>query len=126
MKRNFLLSLSVLAIIVIAISVYTIQRRSHQEAKNFNQSQHQDPSHNKFPSTRIAVIPIDGMSCMACVSSVKKGLKNFEGVTEVEVSLEGHNAKVRYQTAKVTPELLARKINQLGYKSGTPIVENQE
>lgn len=42
-------------------------------------------------------IPIEGMSCMSCVATVKKSLSGMEGVKEVNVSLKDKksNGKVR-------------------------------
>ena len=39
-------------------------------------------------------ILIEGMSCNKCVGHVKAALEDLDGVTSVEVSLEGKNAIV--------------------------------
>ena len=70
--------------------------------------------------TATATIPIEGMSCAACVARVKRTLKSIDGVRNVEVRLAQRDARVRYVKTKVTPERLAAAINKLGYKAGTP------
>ncbi|MBN8707764.1 MAG: hypothetical protein BGO12_19855 [Verrucomicrobia bacterium 61-8] len=66
------------------------------------------------------VIPVKGMSCVACVAKTKQSLRAVPGVAEVEVKLSPGSATVKYDGAKVTPEKLAGVINGLGYQAGTP------
>lgn len=70
--------------------------------------------------TESTVVPVEGMSCQACVARVKKTLKETAGVSEVRVSLEKHEAEIRYEPAKTSPEKLAKVIDEMGYKAGTP------
>jgi copper ion binding protein len=65
-------------------------------------------------------IPIEGMSCMSCAASVKKTLSAIDGVKNVTVSLEDKNARIKYDTQKVSPKELAEAINKLGYMAGEP------
>lgn len=69
------------------------------------------------------VVPIQGMSCGACVANVKRTLKSVEGVKEVEVSLENKQARIQFDAAKVKPEGLAAAIQKAGYKPGTPTTD---
>lgn len=66
-------------------------------------------------------IPVEGMTCNACVASIKKRLNSMEGLEEVEVSLEHRNATVFYEQGKITPQQVQNAINELGYKAGEPI-----
>lgn len=66
------------------------------------------------------VIPVEGMSCSACVARVKKTLKRTEGVSEAHVNLEKGEAEIRYEPAKISPGKLAKAIDDLGYKAGPP------
>lgn len=65
-------------------------------------------------------LPVEGMSCGACAARIKKTLKPMDGVAAVEVSLEQRNVRVRYAAGKLTPELLAKTISDLGYKASLP------
>ncbi len=71
-------------------------------------------------------IPIEGMTCAACVARVKKTLQSIEGVTEVTVSLAQRAARVSYLEAQVSPERVTAAINDLGYKAGAPTAERTQ
>jgi copper chaperone CopZ len=73
--------------------------------------------------TKTVVIPIEGMSCAACVARVKRTLTAIEGVVEVHVELAQRSARIRYIDGRVTPDRLTDAINKLGYKAGTPKAE---
>lgn len=77
------------------------------------------------PALSTLTIPVEGMSCGACVSNVKKTLKSLEGIAEVEVSLENREAKVTYADERVSPEQVRQAINALGYKAGKPEIKKQ-
>lgn len=68
-------------------------------------------------------IPIEGMTCGACVASVKKKLNSLEGLEEVEVSLEHRTATVFYEEGNITPQQVQDAINELGYKAGELVTE---
>lgn len=68
-------------------------------------------------------IPIEGMTCNACVASIKKKLNSIEELEEVEVSLEHRNATVFYEEGKISPQQIRDAINELGYKAGEPMTE---
>lgn len=70
--------------------------------------------------TKTVIIPIEGMVCASCTASVKRKLQSMDGVTEVEVSLERRETRVRYHEGKTSPERLVAAISDLGYKAGTP------
>jgi len=70
------------------------------------------------PGGEIVVVPIEGMSCSACVARVKSTLKEIDGVGDAHVSLEHRAAEIRYDPAKVSPTKLTQAINDLGYQAG--------
>jgi len=65
-------------------------------------------------------IPIEGMSCMSCVATVKKALSDLEGVSGVKVSLENKKTTLRYNPKKISPDTIQQAINKIGYKAGKP------
>ena len=67
------------------------------------------------------VIPVKGLSCMACVAKTKQALRAVPGVAEVEVKLSPGRAIVKYNPSQVTPEKLASVIKELGYEAGSPV-----
>jgi copper chaperone CopZ len=72
------------------------------------------------PNGKSVVIPIEGMSCMACVARVKKTLKDIDGVDRVTVSLQEKNTEIWYNPELVTVAQLQESINEMGYKAGEP------
>ena len=71
-------------------------------------------------------IPIEGMSCNACVASIKKELKSLDALESVEVSLQHRNATVFYEEGTITPQQIQAAINGIGYKAGEPVTEGNK
>lgn len=61
------------------------------------------------------VIPVKGMTCMGCVSSVKRVLGNISGVSQAEVSLEKAQATVSYDAGKTSLQAIKAAITDAGY-----------
>lgn len=57
-------------------------------------------------------ISIEGMSCEHCVAHVKNALEGIDGVSAVEVNLEGKYATVQ---TDVNDEILKEAIEEEGY-----------
>lgn len=89
-------------------------------ALRFRNNSNQTASAVTSVATESVVVPVEGMSCQACVARVKKTLKNTTGVSEVRVSLEKHEAEIRYEPANTSAEKLVKAIEEMGYKAGTP------
>lgn len=67
-----------------------------------------------------AVIPVEGMMCMACVSKVKRELGALDGVDSVKVHLEGKRASFTYDKGKTDIDAIRQAIHALGYDAGEP------
>ncbi len=61
------------------------------------------------------IIPVQGMTCMGCVSSVKRVLGGITGVAQAEVSLEKAQATVSYDAAKTSLPAIKAAITDAGY-----------
>ena len=73
------------------------------------------------PATqKTVVIPVQGMVCFACASTVKAALKSLAGVSRVEVSIEKRSAQVTYAPDTLSPDRLVTAISKAGYTPGTP------
>lgn len=66
------------------------------------------------------VIPVEGMSCVACVARVKKEVSAMPGVAAVNVDLLERNARISFDPKRVSSKELAAAIEKLGYKAGEP------
>ena len=71
-------------------------------------------------------VPVQGMSCVSCAATVKKGLTSLDGVSEAKVSLEKRSAEVRYDDKKTSPEKIRAKVEAMGFKSGPPETGNKK
>jgi len=63
------------------------------------------------------VMKISGMTCMGCVSSVRKVLSSIDGVQSAEVSLEDAQATVVYDPARTRPAQMKLAVEEAGYEA---------
>lgn len=66
------------------------------------------------------VLEVDGMTCNSCPITVKRALKNVDGVTDVTTKYEGKGvgwAKVTYDSAKAKVDDLTFATEEAGYPS---------
>lgn len=61
-------------------------------------------------------IPVAGMSCGGCVSSVQRALTRLEGVTSAEASLEPAQVRVDYDPTQRNFASLVSAIEDAGYE----------
>ncbi len=76
------------------------------------------PKASQDVDMKTVVMPVEGMSCSACVAQVKKALTSIDGVSDVHVNLVERNARVRFAPSKVSPDRLVAAVNGLGYRAG--------
>ena len=62
-----------------------------------------------------AVLNIKGMDCAACPITVKTVLKKQSGVEDVKVDAQRHTAEVKFDSARVSSEKLARIVTEAGF-----------
>jgi len=70
--------------------------------------------------TKTVMLDVDGMTCNTCPITVKRALKNVDGVTDVTTKYEGKGvgwAKVTYNPAKVKVDDLTFATEEAGYPS---------
>ncbi len=60
-------------------------------------------------------LDVEGMSCSHCVNAVTKAVTALEGVSEVNVDLEGKTVSVDYDADQVSPEGIKEAIEEEGY-----------
>lgn len=75
------------------------------------------PIAQDFAMTTV-VMPIEGMSCSACMAQVKKALTSIDGVSDVHVNLIERNARIRFASNKTSSDRLVAAVNALGYRAG--------
>ncbi len=75
-------------------------------------------------------LPIQGMTCAACVARVQKALENLDGVLHVNVNLATERAIVEYIPSQIGPREFKRFIKEAGYEvlqveQGEDLVEKE-
>ena len=61
------------------------------------------------------VLNVEGMSCQHCVKAVTSAVAALDGVSAVDVSLEGKTASVEYDESVVSLESIKDAIEEEGY-----------
>jgi copper chaperone len=61
------------------------------------------------------VLNVEGMSCSHCVNAVTKAVAALDGVSGVNVNLEGKTVTVDYNADQVSLESIKEAIEEEGY-----------
>src|SRR3990172_2479656 len=61
-------------------------------------------------------VPVAGVTCAACVTTIEKALRGLPGVREASVSLAGGKAAVRLDPGACTLPDIERAIEDVGYE----------
>ena len=104
---------------LIIVLAFTISSCAENDKKEPSKAQNANEQ-TKTAAVQKVQIPVDGMTCSACQSNVRRTIKNMEGVKDVEVSLKDRNALVTYVPTLVKPEQIQQAINDKGYTAGDP------
>ena len=63
-----------------------------------------------------AILNISGMTCMGCVSSIRKVLEEIAGVSDSDISLKKKQAKIQYDPEKTNINKLKEAIVGAGFE----------
>ena len=63
-----------------------------------------------------AILNINGMTCMGCVTSIKKVLEEIAGVSDSDISLKKKQAKIQYDPEKTNINKLKEAIVEAGFE----------
>jgi len=66
-------------------------------------------------TTRHVTLPVTGMTCANCVSTIERNLLRLDGVEEASVSLASERANVVYDPSKMNPTRLVERVRRAGY-----------
>ncbi len=66
-------------------------------------------------SKKVATFTVKGMTCMGCVSKVKKAALSVDGVLDCDVSLKDGVAKVSYDPEKVNEKQILAALQKTDY-----------
>ncbi len=68
-------------------------------------------------------LPVQGMTCANCASTVERALRRTEGVEEARVNYAADRAEVDFDPARVDPSALAERVREAGYDVPTERLE---
>lgn len=77
------------------------------------------------PASRICNIHVDGMTCSSCVKNITSVLSEKPGIKNVNVNLEGKEAKVSYNSGDVTADQIAAYIEDMGFTAYVKEVDDK-
>lgn len=70
----------------------------------------------KKSAVEVVVMDVSGMHCESCVNTITEVLTELEGVSDVKVSLEYEQAKVKFDPDVVTADELKEAVEEKGYE----------
>ena len=112
--KSLLMKVSMSCIMVIALAITSCAQQQKKEEKTSPKEQ------TKQVVMQTVKMPVDGMVCNACQSTVKKAIKSVEGVSVAEVSLEKKFAAFTYDPKIVKVEQVQKAVNDQGFQAGKP------
>jgi len=112
--KTFLYSVILITLLVFFIGC------SGSNSKNQQVNNIVTKSKSVITNSKSVELPVEGMSCMACVAKVKNALSGIEGLDDINVSLENNNATFRYNPQKTSLAKIKQAIDESGYKAGIP------
>lgn len=60
-------------------------------------------------------LPVEGMTCAACVNRVEKSLKKIGGISNATVNLAAETVRLEYDVDQVSLEAIAKSLHESGY-----------
>jgi Cu2+-exporting ATPase len=76
---------------------------------------HPKPKEASSPAMTYKHVAIEGMSCAACATGVKRILEKQDGIHSADIQLANHTARIGYTSDSVDWEAIARKLQSAGY-----------
>lgn len=113
-KKSLFMKVSMSCIMIFALAISSCAQQQKKEKETTPKEQTKQVVMQKVK------MPVNGMTCSACQSNVKKTIKSIDGVSDVEVSLEKRFAYFTYDPKKVKVENVEKAVNDKGYRAGKP------
>lgn len=60
-------------------------------------------------------LEVGGMTCMGCVKNVTNALKELDGVSNIDVSLQDNEAKLTIDESKIDVQTVVDKLEDIGF-----------
>src|ERR1700756_2580815 len=72
-------------------------------------------------TSKTVFMPVEGMSCASCQIHVERALRETPGVSDAQVNLMSHRARVTYDPAVAKPEQIVGAVRDAGYDASIPM-----
>lgn len=97
-------------IIFFALALFTACQSNTKKAEN----------ESKAETTQVVEMQelemtVTGMTCSGCENTVKNGLKQIDGVVEVQASHKNNKVTIKVEKDKISREEIAQQIETIGY-----------
>jgi len=83
----------------------------------------EDKKNDPAPALERIDLPILGLRCAACASTIEKGLLGLDGVDDANVNLATNKATIFYHSRFLNPDDFIDSVKKSGYDVGTASVE---
>uniref|UniRef100_A0A673GPA9 Copper-transporting ATPase 2 n=1 Tax=Sinocyclocheilus rhinocerous TaxID=307959 RepID=A0A673GPA9_9TELE len=77
------------------------------------------------PNMFFSEIRVQGMTCQSCVRSIEERIGSLEGVVGVQVSLSYKEASLKFNPVMVTPDVLRKHIEDMGFDASLLALQSQ-
>ncbi len=61
------------------------------------------------------VLPLHGVDCGACAEKVMAGLRQLDGVDQIEVQIQRSRVRITFESEKLVPERIESRLRDLGF-----------
>ncbi len=107
---------------------YIKPEESEEDGSNKGELHPEDKKEPAFERTKEGKseridLPIVGMSCASCASTIQRGLASLKGVEKANVNFATSKATVLYKPQLVRSENLITSVKKSGYEVGTASIE---
>lgn len=98
---------------------------SQENIESLESSQEKKPEQERIDVSKAEKIdiPIVGMTCASCASTIQRGLASLNGVEKANVNFATSKASVFFQPQLVKPEDFISSVRKSGYEVGTASLE---
>ena len=95
----------------------------NEKLENHQKDRKPEPEKSESLKAERVDIPIVGMSCASCATTIQRGLSSLRGVDKANVNFATSKATVLYEPQLVKPEDFISTVRKSGYEVGTASLE---
>jgi len=97
-------------IIIFALALFTACQSNTKKAESDSKAETA-----QITDYELMELTVNGMTCTGCENTIKNGLKQIDGIAEVNASHETHKVSIKVEKDKLSREDIAKQIEAIGY-----------